>query len=103
MSLIPAFEIGIRNAWILTVYLLLVSTLPPYLIDANKAKKLENWPPYTKFKKILALATHVFIMPVVALYSIFFTTAIKYGLVIYRVTCLFCWRNPYAVNLHKHQ
>ena len=71
MSLIPNFEIGIWNAWFITIYFLLVGMLPGFFIDADKAKKLENIPPYNKIEKRLALTTHVFIMPVLALYSIF--------------------------------
>jgi fumarate reductase subunit D len=68
MSLIPDFEIGIWNAWFIIIYILLVGMLPGFFIDADKAKKLENIPSYNKIEKTLALATHVFIMLVLALY-----------------------------------
>jgi protein-S-isoprenylcysteine O-methyltransferase Ste14 len=71
MSLIPAFEIGIWNAWILTVFMLLVGMVPSFFISKERAKKMEGWSPYSKTEKILALSTHVFIMPVAAIYSIF--------------------------------
>jgi len=71
MSLIPAFEIGIWNAWILTIFMLMVGMVPSFFINKERTKAMEGWPPYSKTEKILALSTHVFIMPVVAIYSIF--------------------------------
>ncbi|MFC1919848.1 methyltransferase family protein [Chloroflexota bacterium] len=71
MTAVPAFEVGVWNAWILTVFMLLVGMVPSFFISKERAKKIEGWPPYSKTEKILALTTHVFIMPVVAIYSIF--------------------------------
>jgi len=71
MSLVPAFDVGIWNAWILTVFMLLVGMGPAFFINKERAKQLETMPPYNKTEKILALTTHVFIMPVIALYSVF--------------------------------
>jgi len=71
MSFTPAFEIGIWNAWILTVFMLLIGMAPAFFINKERAKQLENMPPYNKVEKISVLATHAFIMPAVAIYSIF--------------------------------
>ena len=71
MSFIPAFDIGIWNAWILTVFMLLVGMAPAFFVNKERAKQLEKMPPYNKAEKISVLATHAFIMPAVAIYSIF--------------------------------
>ena len=72
MSLVPAFEIGIWNAWILTVFLFLTVMLPGSLIKNKEAiNRMQAYPPYSRFDKILADSTHNFIMPVAAVYSIF--------------------------------
>jgi len=71
MSAVPAFEVGIWNAWILTVFMLLVGMVPAFFISKERAKQLESRPPYNNIEKISVLATHAFIMPAVAIYSIF--------------------------------
>jgi protein-S-isoprenylcysteine O-methyltransferase Ste14 len=71
MPLIPAFEIGLWNAWIITVFTILTGMVPAFFISKERMKKMEGWPPYSKTEKILALSTHVLIMPVAAIYSIF--------------------------------
>ena len=74
MSLTPAFEIGLWNAWILMLYLplhpLIMMLIDKTIGTGEMSQKME-FPAYNKTEKILALTTHVFIMPVVALYSIF--------------------------------
>ena len=70
MSLIPAFKIGLWNAWILIVYLILIGMVPMFLIGKERKQKM-GWPPFNKTEKILALTTHAVIMPVAAIYSIF--------------------------------
>jgi protein-S-isoprenylcysteine O-methyltransferase Ste14 len=74
MSLMPAFEIGIWNAWILQVLFYLSMFLPDFFLDKEarkKSKRMSQFPPFKKTEKILALSTHVIIMPVVFIYSIF--------------------------------
>ena len=71
MSLVPAFEIGLWNAWIITVFNILTGMVPAFFISKERASKMEGWPPYSKTEKILTLSTHVVIMPVTAIYSIF--------------------------------
>ncbi|UCB43972.1 MAG: isoprenylcysteine carboxylmethyltransferase family protein [Dehalococcoidales bacterium] len=71
MSFTPAFEIGIWNAWIITVFMLFVGMGPAFFLSKERAKQLENMPQYNKAEKISVLATHAFIMPAVAIYSVF--------------------------------
>ncbi len=71
MSLIPAFEIGVWNAWIITVFLVLFGMVPGFFISKERKDKMGKWPPVNKTEKILALSTHVVIMPAAAIYSIF--------------------------------
>jgi len=74
MSLIPAFEIGIWNAWILQVIFYLSMFIPDFFLDKeakNRKKRMSMFAPYTKFEKLLALSTHVIIMPFVLIYSLF--------------------------------
>jgi len=74
MSLIPAFEIGIWNAWILQTFFLLVTIVPDYLIgkEAKESmKRMSQSVPLSKGYKILAYSTHVVIIPFVLIYSVF--------------------------------
>jgi len=71
MSLVPAFEIGLWNAWIITVFLLLIGMVPGLFISKERRDKMGKWPPLNKTEKILALSTHVVVMPAAAIYSIF--------------------------------
>ena len=74
MTLTPAFEIGVWNAWILQGLFLLVATVPDFLMGKEaklSMKRMEQLVPFSKSKKMLALSTHVVIMPVAAIYSIF--------------------------------
>ena len=74
MSLVPAFDIGIWNAWILTVILHAAGFIP-LTIDSQKAdKRMEMEPKGSKLRKetrIAQIITHVIIMPFTFLYSIF--------------------------------
>jgi protein-S-isoprenylcysteine O-methyltransferase Ste14 len=77
MSLVPAFELGLWNAWILIVLQFLLNTLFPVLINKETMKKMDLLAPYRKLtpcrstEKILALSTHAIIMPFTIVYSIF--------------------------------
>lgn len=74
MSLIPAFEIGLWNAWILQVFFILVISAPDLFMSKEakeRTKRATQTVPFTKTEKRLALSTHVVIMPVAAIYSIF--------------------------------
>jgi hypothetical protein len=74
MSLTPAFEIGIWNAWILQVVFYLSMFIPEFVLDKeakDRKKRMSMFPPYKKIEKFLALFTHIVIMPFVLIYSIF--------------------------------
>jgi protein-S-isoprenylcysteine O-methyltransferase Ste14 len=74
MSRIPAFEIGIWNAWMLQVLFFLTMFIPDFFLDKEakeRSKRLSRIAPFKKIEKLLALSTHAMIMPVVFIYSIF--------------------------------
>jgi len=76
MSLVPDFELGLWNAWILVVLQFLLNTVFPVLINKETMKKMDLLAPYRKptphhTKKVLALSTHAIIMPFTIIYSIF--------------------------------
>ena len=74
MSLTPAFEIGIWNAWILVLLFYLSMFIPDLFLgkDARKkSKRMSQFPPFEKIDKILAVSTHAVIMPIALIYSIF--------------------------------
>jgi len=74
MSFIPAFEIGLWNAWILQVIFFLTLSIPDFLMSKEakeRGKRATQSPPFSKAEKRLALSTHVIIMPFVIVYSIF--------------------------------
>lgn len=73
MSLIPAFEIGVWNAWIFTV-LLFSSMMPAQAMNKESLKKFnEGWgsEKWSKAARRSAHATHMIIIPLTFLYSIF--------------------------------
>jgi len=69
MSLIPAFEIGVWNAWILTLYLSL-HPLIMMLIIKDVTKKMES-PAYNKAENIIFIFTNVILFFGLFIYSIF--------------------------------
>jgi len=71
MSLIPEFELGLWNAWILIVFMFLMYYLPAYLINKEAMERMEASVPSSKTERILARSTHVIIMPFTVAYSIF--------------------------------
>ena len=74
MSLVPTFDIGVWNAWILQGLFVLVAIVPDFLMGKEaklSMKRMSQFVPFSKTKKMLALSTHVVIMPVAAIYSIF--------------------------------
>jgi protein-S-isoprenylcysteine O-methyltransferase Ste14 len=74
MSLVPAFELGLWNAWIITV-LFYVATLTPLQIGKEKANKRGEgepaWSEVSKTHRIAILITHAVILPFTIGYSIF--------------------------------
>jgi protein-S-isoprenylcysteine O-methyltransferase Ste14 len=74
MSLIPAFEIGVWNAWILQVIFIIASITPELLMDKEaklSMQRMRQDVPLSRYEKILANSTHMVIMPLVLIYSIF--------------------------------
>jgi protein-S-isoprenylcysteine O-methyltransferase Ste14 len=74
MSLIPAFEIGVWNAWILWVLVFLSMIIPDFFMSKEakiRTKRAPQFVPFSKSEKILALSTHAVIMPLAIIYSIF--------------------------------
>ncbi len=74
MSLVPAFEIGIWNAWILWVLLFLAMMVPNFFMSQEakeRAKRAQQFAPLSGIKKALVYSTHMVIMPAAAIYSIF--------------------------------
>ena len=74
MTLIPAFEIGVWNLWIVQLLVLLTPYIP-YLFLGKEGRKrirrMAGFVPWNRTEKVLALSTHVVIAPFVILYSIF--------------------------------
>jgi protein-S-isoprenylcysteine O-methyltransferase Ste14 len=75
MTLTPAFQIGLWNAWILWVLMIVSMVIPDFFMSKEakiRIKKAAQFVPFNKkMEKILALSTHVIIMPISILYSIF--------------------------------
>jgi protein-S-isoprenylcysteine O-methyltransferase Ste14 len=69
MSAIPAFKIGLWNAWIFIVPYLLVNFGLPFLFVGKKSS-FWNWPSYTKLERMYLLTAMLF-MICMAFYSIF--------------------------------
>jgi protein-S-isoprenylcysteine O-methyltransferase Ste14 len=73
MSLIPEFELGLWNAWIITVLGLILSMIPSYIKKevANKRMGEYKWSELSKTDKIVMTVTHIIIMPFTIIYSFF--------------------------------
>jgi protein-S-isoprenylcysteine O-methyltransferase Ste14 len=75
MSLTPAFEIGLWNAWILWVLQFLSIIVPNFFMGEEAKIRTKRAPQFVAFnkkmEKILALSTHVVIIPFSIIYSIF--------------------------------
>jgi protein-S-isoprenylcysteine O-methyltransferase Ste14 len=73
MSLIPEFELGLWNAWIITVLGLILYMIPSYINKevANKRMGEYKWSELSKTDKIVMTVTHIIIMPFTIIYSFF--------------------------------
>lgn len=74
MSMIPQFEVGIWNAWILQLLVIAVMFITNLFLSEegkNRNKRLEGFVPSSRIIKILAWSTHIVIWPIVIIYSIF--------------------------------
>jgi len=74
MSIMPAFEIGVWNAWILCIALYAAGFLPLAMNNEITEKRMEGEPKISDQKPVITIVnaiTHVIIMPITLLYSIF--------------------------------
>jgi len=74
MTIVPAFDIGIWNAWILWVVMFLAMMVPDFFMSREakeRTKRAMQFVPVTGIKKALAYSTQTVIMPAAAIYSIF--------------------------------
>jgi protein-S-isoprenylcysteine O-methyltransferase Ste14 len=73
MSLVPEFELGLWNAWIIAVLGFLLPWIPPYINKetANKRMGKIKWNEYNKTVKIALIVTQFIIMPFTIIYSFF--------------------------------
>jgi len=73
MSLVPAFDIGIWNAWILMV-LMFITYIPGQLMNKEAMNKVnEGWASeqWSRTERLLANLTHIVIIPLTIIYSVF--------------------------------
>jgi protein-S-isoprenylcysteine O-methyltransferase Ste14 len=73
MSLVPEFELGLWNAWIITVLGFILPWIPSYINKevANKRMGKIKWNEYSKTVKIALIITQAIIMPFTIIYSFF--------------------------------
>ena len=74
MSLIPAFEIGVWNAWILQLLVLVTMFAQNFFLSKEGKKRnsmMARFVTSNKTEKILAWSTHLVIWPFVIIYSVF--------------------------------
>ena len=70
MDPIPAFEIGVRNAWIFTIFILLTGFLTLFIKRDTLKKISVGWDTITRTEKIVFQTTHI-IVYLVTIYSLF--------------------------------
>jgi protein-S-isoprenylcysteine O-methyltransferase Ste14 len=73
MSAVPTFEIGVWNAWIF-MFLLFLSFIPTQMMKKEAQDKFNaGWASkkWSKAGRLAALATHIVILPLTVIYSIF--------------------------------
>jgi protein-S-isoprenylcysteine O-methyltransferase Ste14 len=90
MSLMPAFEIGTWNAWIFMV-LLFLSFIPMQMMKKEAQNKFNaGWASkkWSKTGRLSALSTHIVILPLTLIYSIFLP--LKVGTVWFYVGLFIC-------------
>jgi protein-S-isoprenylcysteine O-methyltransferase Ste14 len=74
MSIVPALEIGVWNAWIFIVLLLAAAFVPLALGGEKSDKRMEGEPTGSEQKRVTKMAnviTHMIIMPLTLIYGIF--------------------------------
>ena len=88
MSLVPAFEIGVWNAWIFIVPYLLMNFLLPFFV-INRKSTFWAWPSYDRLERTY-LVSGIVLMGSMWIYSIFLPLSLStvwfyVGLVVYLV------------------
>ena len=73
MTLVPAFEIGVWNAWILILIMFLTYVLGQLINKEAMNKVNEGWASekWSRIEKLLANSTDMVIIPFTIIYSIF--------------------------------
>jgi protein-S-isoprenylcysteine O-methyltransferase Ste14 len=73
MSLVPEFELGLWNAWIITVLGFILPNFLSYINKEVQRKRMEEirWSKLSKTDKIVLIVTQVIIMPFAIIYSFF--------------------------------
>ncbi len=74
MTLIPAFEIGIWNVWILPLLVFATLFIPNLFLSEEgkkRNKRLQSFVTTSRTKKVLVWSTHLVIWLLIILYSIF--------------------------------
>jgi protein-S-isoprenylcysteine O-methyltransferase Ste14 len=73
MSLMPAFELGLWNAWIVMVPAFILPWVPSYINKEAAKKRMEQikWSRFSKTVKILFIITQIIIVPFTIIYSFF--------------------------------
>jgi len=90
MSLIPAFEIGVWNAWVIIVFFILSVVFAQLMCKDAFAKFNEGWASekWSKTGRFSARFTHSVIYPLAFIYSIFLP--LKIGTVWFYVGLVIC-------------
>ena len=73
MSLFPEFELGLWNAWIITVLGFILPWIPSYINKEATKKRMEEikWGEFSKTVKTVLIIAQVIIMPFTIIYSFF--------------------------------
>ena len=73
VSLIPAFELGLLNAWIITVVYTIIPAIPGQIHKevVKKRMGLAKWSEIGKTVKIVGIITHAIVGPFTIIYSFF--------------------------------
>jgi len=82
MSLIPVWQIGLWNAWILQALLFAAMAIAELLEGKEgkeRTKRAMQPLPFSKAHKLMAYSTHVVIMPITVVYSIFLPLKLATG------------------------
>ena len=77
MSLVPAFELGVWNAWIITILGIILPNITSFIMPKKYKEVVKTrmgeftWSGFSKTVKILFIITQVIIMPFTIVYSFF--------------------------------